>query len=785
MPTYIGSPLSRGESGLGAFPTTVENDIKISKITVADITERDNIPSWKRLSKMEVKVIDATPEAVGTAVYELQTDLTTWTDVTVNALPDNVLLEDDILDGDGYIKSALIRNLFINDSYIVADEAEMLALTTVIGNVVLQTGDGSVWIKLNNDSPADIGDFADITANTGAVTTVNGQTGAVTITMAGLLAIAQNVTDFNNQVGIAPSVTANTAAIVTLQGNITTINNAIATLQAVEGKLIKTWINSVSFALGEFLRYEDSNNEYILYEVIQTTPIGKSPEDIDGTDYFKQVGNYYTKQEIDTALALKADLVSGKIPISQIPTSLLGVQIVADIAARNALSPYEGLRVIVVDASGDPNITSGAAEYVLDSDYPTADSEGFVLIPGSNVSFVPDISGDGTKFLGNSSTIYKRVEAIYKELNLTGHSFVVNDVLARSGSSYVLSITEELIPIGIVVEVIDVNNILVLISGYSAKFTGLTANTKYYISAAGKLTISDTGRLIMQSISTTEAFLFSGGTSGSGTLQSAYDNSTDGEIELDGLKNFKILKNGALVTIFELNEDEQALLLEGKSSLGTDYTLWIVDDLGNNLIKVWNDGRVEFGSNLTSLIEVQAGVTSGNAGLQFIAGQAIAYRFKDDASFDYLRYKTDTDGVGRAVQIIQKPIFNQLTGFFSYIIQFFLETTSTNNGQNVVASIPVASGFCSEIRVQHMGARGVDGNVISADPITIIARNVAGTLTGTNTTIGDLRLGASDGGWNINHNDTSDEVEIRFQNESTGQIYNAWVQVSIVTYPVS
>jgi hypothetical protein len=56
---------------------------------------------------------------------------------------------------------------------------------------------------------------------------------------------------------------------------------------------------------------------------------------------------------------------TGKVPSSQIPSSYKECTVVADIAARNAISDkYEGLLVWVVDASGDTTVTSGAAEYI-------------------------------------------------------------------------------------------------------------------------------------------------------------------------------------------------------------------------------------------------------------------------------------------------------------------------------------------------------------------------------------------------------------------------------------
>lgn len=45
-----------------------------------------------------------------------------------------------------------------------------------------------------------------------------------------------------------------------------------------------------------------------------------------------------------------------------------GVQIVNDIAARNALTPVNGQLVYVLDATGDPTVASGAASYLWKAD---------------------------------------------------------------------------------------------------------------------------------------------------------------------------------------------------------------------------------------------------------------------------------------------------------------------------------------------------------------------------------------------------------------------------------
>lgn len=49
---------------------------------------------------------------------------------------------------------------------------------------------------------------------------------------------------------------------------------------------------------------------------------------------------------------------------ASIAASGAGVEIVADIAARDALTPANGKYVLVLDASADPTVNSGAASYV-------------------------------------------------------------------------------------------------------------------------------------------------------------------------------------------------------------------------------------------------------------------------------------------------------------------------------------------------------------------------------------------------------------------------------------
>lgn len=74
----------------------------------------------------------------------------------------------------------------------------------------------------------------------------------------------------------------------------------------------------------------------------------------------------------------KADLVNGKVPISQIPDDLKEIRIVSNIAARDSMTGlFAGLSAFVTDATADSTVTSGGAWYLYDGTnwIKTAESE--------------------------------------------------------------------------------------------------------------------------------------------------------------------------------------------------------------------------------------------------------------------------------------------------------------------------------------------------------------------------------------------------------------------------
>lgn len=68
--------------------------------------------------------------------------------------------------------------------------------------------------------------------------------------------------------------------------------------------------------------------------------------------------------------------VNGFVPVTQIPTAAKECRVVNNIAERNALLVFAGLRALVIDATGDATVASGYAEYVWSGTAWTKTGEG-------------------------------------------------------------------------------------------------------------------------------------------------------------------------------------------------------------------------------------------------------------------------------------------------------------------------------------------------------------------------------------------------------------------------
>lgn len=89
------------------------------------------------------------------------------------------------LDGSGFVPSAQLPSIAISDTFVVASQAAMLALTAQRGDVAIRSDLNKSFV-LATESPGTLGDWKELLTPTDAVLSVAGRTGVVTLTSADL-----------------------------------------------------------------------------------------------------------------------------------------------------------------------------------------------------------------------------------------------------------------------------------------------------------------------------------------------------------------------------------------------------------------------------------------------------------------------------------------------------------------------------------------------------------------------------------------------------------------------
>jgi hypothetical protein len=108
----------------------------------------------------------------------------------------------------GQVSSAQLPPLAVNETFVVATQAAMLALTAERGDMAIRTDNGRTYV-LSTDAPATLADWKEITAG-GAVLSVAGKTGTVTLAKADVgLSNVDNTADSAKPVSTAQQTALN------------------------------------------------------------------------------------------------------------------------------------------------------------------------------------------------------------------------------------------------------------------------------------------------------------------------------------------------------------------------------------------------------------------------------------------------------------------------------------------------------------------------------------------------------------------------------------------------
>jgi len=141
------------------------------------------------------------------------------------------------LGSDARIPTSQLPALAITDTFPVASQAAMLALTAEVGDVAVRTDLNKSFI-LKTAGASTLANWQELLTPTDAVLSVNGQTGAVSLTASGLgaLAAANNLSD------VANAATARTNLGVAIGVNVQAYDPALTALSAynTDGLLVQT-----------------------------------------------------------------------------------------------------------------------------------------------------------------------------------------------------------------------------------------------------------------------------------------------------------------------------------------------------------------------------------------------------------------------------------------------------------------------------------------------------------------------------------------------------------------
>lgn len=118
-----------------------------------------------------------------------------------------------VLDSNGKLASSVIPAVAITDTFTASSQAAMLALTAQKGDICIRTDVSKTFI-LTADGASTLANWKELATPTDAVTSVNGKTGAVTLTYTDVEAAAAN----HNHTGVYQPLDSDLTAIAALTG---------------------------------------------------------------------------------------------------------------------------------------------------------------------------------------------------------------------------------------------------------------------------------------------------------------------------------------------------------------------------------------------------------------------------------------------------------------------------------------------------------------------------------------------------------------------------------------
>lgn len=308
-------------------------------------------------------------------------------------------------DDDAGTFTIAISNLAITDTFPVDSEAEMLALDAQRGDVAVRSDESKTYI-LKGDDPTDLADWTLLATPTSAVLSVNGQTGVVDITLAGL--------------GGVPTSR-------TLAGLDLSANRSASDLRTALSLIVGTDVQAYSATLGLLAALTTTSYGRALLELANASALRTAAGLVIGTDV----------QAYDAELAALAALVSAADRVPYFTGSGTASLATLTSFARTLLDDADAATALAT--LGALSVTGGGKDTVSN----LGSISGTVTVDLNNGnSFYGTLSGDVTSWTLSNATSGKECEAI---IEITQHASAAKTVAYPSawkwagGTDHVMS----------------------------------------------------------------------------------------------------------------------------------------------------------------------------------------------------------------------------------------------------------------------------------------------------------------------------------------------------------
>jgi hypothetical protein len=238
---------------------------------------------------------------------------------------------------------------------------------------------------------------------------------------------------------------------------------------------------------------------------------------------------------------------------------------------------------------------------------------------------------------------------------------------------------------------------------------------------------------------------------------------------------------------WEFFKTQPATITAAWEIIGTDDSsltyCFILKNLSNNVIaRFRNDQVLEVGGD-SHYIKVPAGITSGNARLEFLTDLGLAYIFGTGGN-NFLEFQS-TNNNFRVRAVVPKEL--QMANATMLWINFETQVAAVLSQTTTIGSFPLPNNTIANIEISWSCSEGANAQV-GGGFIHHTIRRFSGTVAAVGSQTAVIRRSAGTFVMAIAANDTNKTIDFNFTNNTSATPYafkvNVHARIFYTSYPV-